>query len=261
MSIKQRQFYTTKHGWVDKPPRYRFIKVLRVVVTWFFPKMTINRPFGEEPQPVVYVANHAKANGPLSMVLRFDKPFRPWVIDEVCHEKTLPAFARMDFWHPKNPITKALTWVLSYIAALILPYIFRALEAIPAHFDRQAVESFERSARTLEEGKNVLIFPEKRAYHSPHIEELQDGFTYISRYYYHRTGQGLTFCPVYICGYDKTITVGQSISYDPHSQDSGFFEQKRHIVQFLQDELCRLAEEHDGPAEYHREDYQDIQKQ
>lgn len=216
--------------------------------------MRIERPFGdpEAGGPVLYIANHSIAYGPVSMYVAFDRRFRPWVISNVCHMRTFPAFARMDFFHPKNPVSRAFFWVASYILAPVGQWLFANVEAIPAHFSRDIVKSLQKSMETLEEGISLLIFPEERKYFSPYVEEFQDGFAYVARQYWKRYKKRLRIVPVYSCAWDKTITLGQPVEFDPKAP---FDAQKRALAEYCRDAIDGIARSKGAPPEYDEHTY------
>ena len=149
------------------------------------------------------------------MVTNFPLSFRPWVISDVCYIRSFPAFARSDFWHPKTWLGRAWWWLVSYLLAPLGAYLFSSVEAIPAYFDKRASITIRKSEETLEEGKNIVIFPENRTPFSPYNEDFSSGFIFTARRYYHKTGKRLLFYPVFCCKEQRVISVGKPIRYDP----------------------------------------------
>lgn len=252
--MNDKRYFSTKKEYRKRPHKHRVYKVIKwIMCRTFFKKMQVERSFPDEgPEPVLYIANHSGAFGPISMVCFFDRRARPWVISDVCYMRTFPAFARMDFFHPKNPFSKAFFWLASYILAPLGSWIFTNVEAIPAHFDRNVVQSIEKSIDTLEENISVLIFPEKRQYFSPYVEEFQDGFAYVANRYYKKTGKCLKIVPVYCCHADGLIHVGQATAYDPKNP---FATEKTRLAEYARDEIDRMARHFGGNVEYRQEDY------
>lgn len=248
MQKKKKRYYSTTKRYAAWKHPHLFFRGILAIGRLVFPKH--KTCWQEEPPPgeaAIYCANHAGAYGPVVMVTNFPRPFRPWVIDQVCFMKTFPAFSRMDFWHPKNPFSKGMFWVLSYLLAPLAKVIFCGVEAIPAHFNDNAHVTIQKSVQTLAEGKNVVIFPENRTPYSEYNEDFSSGFVYVARRYYRKTGQCLRFYPVFACRFNHTIQVGKPTVFRP---EADFAEERERIKNYLRDEMTRLGRAQGGPAEY-----------
>ena len=251
--MDKRYFSTKKDFSRREHKRYVYKAVKWLLCHTFFKRMRVERSYPDEgPEPVLYIANHSGAFGPISMVCFFDRRVRPWVISDVCYMRTFPAFARKDFFHPKNPFSKAFFWVASYVLAPLGSWVFTNVEAIPAHFSGKVVQSIDKSIETLEEGISVLIFPEKRQYFSPYVEEFQDGFAYVASRYYKKTGRRIKVVPVYCCHADGYIHVGRSTVYEP---DRPFVQEKQRLAEYARDEIDAMARKFGGDVEYVPENY------
>lgn len=212
-------------------------------------------------EPCVIVANHAGAWGPIIMCTKFKIAkkdpiikFRPWVISYMLYMKTAPWWVREDLLSGsiKSPWSKFWVWVFSFPLALVAQVVFYGIEAIPAHFDKNAVFSINKSVETLKTGISVLIFPETRKYFSPYLEDLNPGFPLVARQYYKKTGKKLLLYPSFSCQENCTITVGEPIRFDP---EADFKAHSEEIRTYLRDEMVKLAREVNAPEVYKAEDY------
>ena len=190
-------------------------------------------------EPVVFIANHSKAFSPLAAALDFPFPFRPWVDAGVLFYKTCPKYIFENFFPPKGKI-KFFRKITCFFAALILVPLLRGQESIPVFRDVRIKKTFTKTLQTLEEQKNIIIFPECEKKYSRYINELNSGFVSVARLYYEKTGKLLRFCPVYVAPQLNVFQTGTPIAYDPSEP---MVTQKKRISTYLRDELDRIASE------------------
>ena len=74
-------------------------RILYPIIKLFFKKQTIlYKQAVPADEPVVFVANHAQAFGPMSIVLNFDQKVRPWIAADVMFKETAPDFVFVQFF-------------------------------------------------------------------------------------------------------------------------------------------------------------------
>ncbi|MBQ9941393.1 MAG: hypothetical protein IJP03_00150, partial [Christensenellaceae bacterium] len=246
----KKRYYATTRPYNRVPHPHLSFKVGKWLVKSAFPKhkVVFEQP-PEADEQAIFVANHAKAYGPLVMMLRFPVKARPWVISNVCFSRTFPAFAMQDFWHPKNKFTRALYWVLSYALVPVARWVFLGIEAIPAYFDRNSHITVKKSVQTLKEDLSIVLFPENRTPYSEYNEDFSSGFIFVARRYYKETGKKLKFYPVYACPKNRVIHVGRPVQYDP-AQD--FRTHQEDIKNYLRDDMTRIARQLGAPPTYEK---------
>ncbi|MBG0787340.1 MAG: hypothetical protein H0S79_19795 [Anaerolineaceae bacterium] len=177
--------------------------------------ITESIPSGE---PVVFVANHEKNYGPAMMQLFFPISYRPWIIYNMLDEDVCKPYIQETFFDER---LKWPRWLSKPVTALLTPLLVSLMHAtnpVPVYRGRpdRIVETFRQSIKALENGDNLLIFPEK-----PHSEPFSDdvneffeGFLYLAKLYYRKTGKGLLFCPVSINPNTNTISVGKAVRFN-----------------------------------------------
>ena len=247
--------YFSTHGEYRRRPHNDWIvRLLKKAVRVFSRPMRVKRRAEEGDEPVLYIANHAGARGPYSMIVFFDRRVRPWVISNVCFVKTCAEFARRDFFPTDNKLLKPFQYLLSWLIAPLCPLLFSGVEAIPSYFDKRIIYTLKKTTETLNEGISVLIFPEERKYFSPYIESFQSGFAIVPRNYYKKTGKRLRIVPVYVSRHDNAIHGGEVTLFNPKAD---FEEEKKRLADYTRDEIERMAEEIPGePARYTEKQYQ-----
>ncbi len=210
---------------------------------------------GEEnipDEPCIIVPNHAGAYGPMSVLAYYDRPNRPFVISNMCKLREAPAFARKDFFDPKGPVGRAVAFLASFPIALILQGVFKGAEAIPSYFDHRAMVTLAKANAALEEGLDLIVFPEERVYYSPYVEQYQRGFISIARKHHHATKKCIKFVPAFTSASRKKMEFGKPIQYDPSKK---FKDHSEEIRLYLQKTANDLAQKLGSDAEYFEETY------
>lgn len=134
--------------------------------------------------------------------------------------------------------TLKFKWLLYPLAILLMPIIvltFRAVEPIPVyHFSNKVInETFNKSIRTIEEGIDQVIFPERTENKvNNYVYEFNHGFPMVAQHYYNKTGKILKFYPTYCCPALKKVLVGEPISYNPQVP-----------MKIQREQICRYLEQ------------------
>jgi len=178
----------------------RFYRIAVPLVRLFIPKL---KPEWEVPfdgEPCIFVANHERAVGPLEMASRF--PLRKsspiWIFADPLSRETTPAYVRQDHWW-KEDSRLAPLWdkIVPPLVALILPPILRSAPHVPVYHDGRAATTMKESLRLLQDGKNLVIFPEIPTGFGEHdTEKINEGWLMLLSMYEKRTGKPLKIRPV-----------------------------------------------------------------
>ena len=134
----------------------------------------------------------------------------PWVVDETTDARTAARRIQAEFLeaelHLRPPFSVWLARAIARIAAALM----RDINAVPVHqHSRKMRTTVERSVELLEQGKNILVFPEDPD------RKLNDvlchfctGFVHLARRYYERTRRAVLFLPVAVNRKVRTIAGG-----------------------------------------------------
>lgn len=213
---KAARYFSTCHPYDTRRCRRPFFRLFYRAVRFCVPRHRVEWAEGAPPEePCVFVCNHARAYGPLSMCTRFPRSARPWVIADMCFVRRVPAYARIDFWPGEGPFRKAMAWVLSYLIAPIAPWLMIGVEAIPVYHDSRVLETFRKSIQTLREGKDIILFPEVPDGKGLYLDRFADGFVLLGRRWATAAGKPLRFYPVFADRRNRTFHVGAPVTYDP----------------------------------------------
>lgn len=190
-----------------------------------------------EGEAVVFTANHSGAYGPVNAALYFPHRSRPWIVAEVLDKKTAANYIFYDFFTGTVKKCKFFWHILSHIVSFLLrPLLIRA-GGIAVYHDRRIMQTFEESIKALQNGENIVVFPECPEKFSEHINDYYGGFAKIGQLYYRETGRKLKFYPTYIAHPLGKILVGKPIEFDP---DSGA-QSRKQITEYLRNKTEDLA--------------------
>lgn len=230
--------YSTLGGAYKRPRYHRGVQRIRRAISFFFPPYTSAGLEHLPAKPCVFIANHARAYGPIALCTRLKRDFRPWVHWQVCARDTFAAYAMRDFWPNKPKQSRWLFKLLSLMLSPLGPYIMCGMQAIPVYRDSRSIITFRKSAATLQEGLDIVIFPETDRPHSAFVNDIDAGFADLGR-----LGEiDPPFVPVYVCPALHTICYGPPAVYDhTKSRQQNRDHIRAYLLQTINDMASALA--------------------
>lgn len=188
-------------------------------------------PIGEEP--VIFLANHLGAVGPMYMAITF--PLKDnvaiWCNEGMMEEKMTVEYVRHDWWwQPESKLAPLYSATIPYIARAIVPKVLRSAPTIAVCRDARIMTTMRKSLKALKEGKHIVIFPELPDGHNSHAEHLQMGWLNLITMYKRATGKDIRMIPVFIDEDAKLFRVGKGITADP---DVPLKDQEERIERYL----------------------------
>lgn len=213
-------------------------KILRFFVWLFSPKMKVSGTENLPEEPSVLVGNHSQMYGPITGELFLPGRHYIWCAGEMMHWKEVPGYAYTDFWSFKP---RAVRWLFKIAAYLITPLsvcIFNNAHTVPVYHDTRIITTFRESIQRLQEGNNLVIFPEHNVKYNNVLYDFQDKFIDLARFYYKKTGKVLSFVPMYIAPKLKTVYLGQPIRFQP---EAPIEQERQRICQALKDAITAMA--------------------
>lgn len=209
---------------------YRFLS--RVVYP-FLPvkKAEFAESIGDEP--VIFLANHMGAVGPMYMAVTF--PLRSnvaiWCNEGMMDEKLTVDYVRHDWWwKPESKLAPLYSATIPYIARAIVPKVLRSAPTIPVYRDARVMTTMRQSLKALREGKHIVIFPELPDGYGSHAEQLQMGWLNLVNMYHRATGKTIRMVPIHIDQKNGVFRVQKAITADP---DIPLNEQEERIERYL----------------------------
>jgi len=217
---------------------YVCYRIIRFFIWLFYPKITIEGLENLPAEPCIVVGNHAQVNGPFCGELYFPGKRKIWCAHQMMHAKEVPQYAFTDFWSGKP---KGMRWfykLLSYVIAPFCACVFSNANTIPVYRDNRLLTTFKQTISALEDGANVIVFPECYEPYNHIVYQFQEHFIDVAKSYHKRTEKELSFVPVYIAPKLKKVYLGKPITFDP---DAPVEEQRQRICNYLMDEITQIA--------------------
>ena len=188
-------------------------KIIRALVWFFYPKLEVVGTENLPEEPVIIVGNHTQMNGPIAAELYCPGKHYTWCAGQMMHLKDVPGYAFQDFWSQKPKWTHSLYKLLSYIIAPLSVCVFNNANTIGVYHDTRIVGTFKNTIKRLQEGANIVIFPEHDVKYNHILYDFQDKFIDVAKLYYKKTGKELSFVPLYIAPKLKKMYLGKPITY------------------------------------------------
>ena len=211
-------------------------KVIRWLVKLCYPKITVEGMENLPDEPCLIVANHSQMHGPIACELYFPGKSLTWCAGQMMHLKEVPQYAFQDFWSGKPKWQHPFWKLVSYIIAPIAVCVFNNADTIGVYRDSRIISTFKNTVKALQEGSNVIVFPECYEPYSNICNSFQENFVDIAKLYYKRTGKCLRFVPMYIAPNLKKLFIEKPISYDnTESMDR----EKHRICAYLMETITR----------------------
>lgn len=99
--------------------------------------------------------------------------------------------------------------------------------------------TFRQPVKRLQEGADLVIFPEKAEPYNRILCEFQENFVDLAELYWRRTGTALRFVPMYTAPRLRSIHYGEPVQYCPETPAQ---EEKKRICKAMKDAITGMAE-------------------
>ena len=218
-----------------KPWLYRIIYRIVLKVS---PKYTLAGTENLPDEPCVIVGNHCQMYGPLAGEFYMPRPHYIWCVGEMMNRKEVPEYAFRDFWSKKPEGVRWLYRILSHLIAPLAELIFTCAHTIPVYHDARVMTTFRQSMARLQEGADIVIFPESSEPDNAIVTRFHEHFADLARLYFRKTGTALWFVPMYIAPRLNSIHFGKPVRYDPDEEaEAG----RKRICASVSDAITGLA--------------------
>lgn len=218
---------------------YLLFRIIRGLIWLFSPKMKVVGRENLPEEACVIVGNHCQIYGPIACELYFPKTCYTWCAGQMMHAKDVAEYAYQDFWSQKSKYSR---WYYKMLSHLIVPLsvcIFNNARTIGVYHDARIMSTFKDTIRKLQNGSNIVIFPEHDVKYNHVVYEFQNKFVDIAKLYHKKTGKELAFVPLYIAPRLKKMYLGKPISF---CSSSTIEEERKRICTYLQAEITEMAE-------------------
>ncbi len=212
--------------------------VFRWLLRLFYPKITVEGLENLPDEPCIIVGNHAKMHGPICGEIYFPGKRKIWCAHQMLYLREVPGYTFEDFWSKKPKWTQWYFHILSYLIAPLSVCVFGNANTIPVFRDNRLMTTFKKTVSALEDGANVIVFPECYTPHNHIVYQFQDRFTDVAKLYYRRTGKPVNFVPMYVAPALRKVYLGKPLAFDP-GEDMDIQRQK--ICDYLMEEITKIA--------------------
>ena len=223
---------------MDEKETHWLYRVIRWLVWLFSPRFRIvgaeNLPDG----PCVIVGNHSQMYGPIAGELYTPGKHDIWCAGEMMNKKEVAEYAYRDFWSGKPKWNRWFYRILSRLIGPLAELIFTNAHTVPVYHDARVLTTFRESVARLREGNRLVIFPECYDEHNNIVHAFQERFVDVARFYYKKTGQAISFVPMYLAPRRKTIYYGAPIAFRPEAPIAG---ERERICRELMDAITAIA--------------------
>lgn len=223
---------------MNKQKTSLMFRILKGLIWLIYPKIEVVGTENLPDNPAIIVGNHTQMNGPIACELYFPGNRYTWCAGEMMHLKEVPAYAYRDFWSGKPKYSRWFYKILSYIIAPLSVCVFNNANTIGVYRDKRIISTFRNTVSKLQDGANVVIFPECNEKHNHIIYNFQDKFIDIAKLYYKKTGKELSFVPLYIAPKLKKMYLGKPICF---SASNDLEQERRRICDYLMAEITEIA--------------------
>jgi hypothetical protein len=192
--------------------------------------------------PSIFVSNHEGFFAPVYLMLFVKLDFIPWVVYENFNIRLCREYIKGDFVEPALHLHEPWSSLVAGIISPICVGIMKYVHAIPVyHSSKSIVETMERSIRELENGRNLLIFPEDpKDRTEPYIRAFQTGFFHLAKMMYEKNRKPVSFYPIYVNRRTNQIRIGEGIPYNPASP---FHQEQKRILHALRESMLAMRTE------------------
>lgn len=217
---------------------YPLFKVIKAILKFFYPKMEVVGTEKLLDEPMIIVGNHTQLNGPIACELYSPRHRYTWCAGEMMRLCEVPAYAFRDFWSQKPKYTHPFYKVLSYLIAPLSVVIFNNANTISVYRDSRIISTFRTTLKRLDEGADIVIFPEHDVKYNNIIYDFESKFIDVAKLYYKRSGKDIAFIPMYIAPKLKKMYLGEPIRF---CHENPIEEERERIRTHLMREITEIG--------------------
>ena len=225
---------------MEKKKTTTLFKIIKFLVRLFNGNMEVVGLENLPKKNAVIVANQCQLRGPIAGEIFLPDSCYIWCAGQMMDLKEVPKYAFTDFWSQKSKWTQPFYKLVSYLIAPLSVCIFNNARTIAVYRDMRIMSTFKNSIKLLQQGANILIFPEKDEKNNNILYQFQENFIDIAKLYYKKTGVELTFVPMYIAPKLKKMYIGTGINYQ---SENSIEEERKRISAYLSKEITEIARE------------------
>ncbi len=179
-----------------------------------FRKPKIVNLAGELPQKAIILANHSAKSGPPSLDLYYPVPCAKWGAYQMFGNfESRKAYLRDILYIQKCGKKPGLinSFKASFMA-IFNPFVYRGMRMMPTYPDARFASTLRDSAKVLDAGMSVMIFPENsNEGYKDVLTEFFPGFVMLAEKYYRATKEDVPVYPVYYSIKKRIMVIGKPL--------------------------------------------------
>lgn len=170
---------------------------------------------GEEFQNgTVVLSNHEGTDSPMSLELYMDKPLSMWGAHEMNSGLIeMYKYQTRVYYHEKKHWNLHLARLFCLLASPLTNLFYKGISLISTYKDNRFFRTVKESFSAIEQGRNIVIFPEDS--NKGYLKELEDFFGgfYVFAEYCYKKGIDVPICVSYFKKEELQYVFDQPIKY------------------------------------------------
>lgn len=168
----------------------------------------------DENTPGIFLSNHERFFGPITVTTRFPVPVRQWAISVIVDKEEAKKYIKDTLFVDTLHFPDKLAESFGNFAAHPVSWAISNANPIPAHFDKKrSALSIMNGLKSIEVGENQLMFAPNK---SPYDEtfEFMQGYTVLAKLAAMRLNITPKLYPVALCKKRASISIGKPTVLD-----------------------------------------------
>ncbi len=223
---------------MEKKKTHFIYKVVRYIVKKTTPSYELSGTENLPGEPCIIAGNHCQAFGPIAAELYLPGDIATWCAGQMMHKEEVAAYAYQDFWSGKPANVRWIYKLFSHMIAPLCEIVFNDARTIGVYRDYRLKTTYKESISQLQQGANIVIFPECCDEHNNIVHEFQSKFIDLALFYYKKTQKELCFVPMYVAPYLNKICFGKPIRFNA---ETPIAEERERICRELMDSITEIA--------------------
>lgn len=215
-------------------------KTIKGLVRLFYGKTVVVELEKLPEKNSVIVANHTQMNGPIVGEIFMPDNCYIWCAGEMMNRKEVANYAFQDFWSQKRKWVQPFYKLLAHLIVPLALCVFNNARTVAVYHDMRIMSTFKDSIKKLQQGANLLVFPEKDEKNNNILYQFQENFVDVAKLYYKKTGIELQFVPMYIAPKLRKAYIGKGIRFDSNNPIES---ERTRICEYLSNEITSIARE------------------
>lgn len=173
----------------------------------------------DRSKAAVFTCNHGRVSGPVTAVCFLPVRFRPWINGCMLDREEATDTMMNTFRNKFNFLGQKLKRRIVYWISGMICHFLNSFEPVPVYkgLPKASAGTIDLSVDALEQGDNLLIFPERppKHYDEHSYKYFNTGFAALGSAYYSRTGKCLDFYPCWSDRESRDFVIGKPVTFDP----------------------------------------------